>query len=237
VPHAHRHRNEIKAYLELHIEQGPVLDHEIIPIGIVKSIVGLGDLKVHLSGAAGHAGTTPMSLRQDALFGAAHVILGVDQIARRTRDAVATVGYLEVSPNVSNVISGKAEFRIDFRHPTREGLTKLRSDLIDLAKRVGKKEHLRVELEEKSFTEPAQMSPRIIKTIRMAVRSIGLAHRQMSSGAGHDCQNMARITEAGMIFVPSIGGISHVPGESTPPKYLEAGANVLLNTLLRLLNE
>jgi hydantoinase/carbamoylase family amidase len=216
VPHVYRGSHEIKAYLELHIEQGPVLDREMIPVGIVKTIVGLGDLKVHLSGAAGHAGTTPMALRHDALLGAARVISGVYKIGSRRRDAVATVGSLGVSPNASNVIPGKAEFTVDFRHPTRRGLAQLRSELINLVKHVGKEEHLRVQIEERGFTEPAQMSPRIMKTIKTAVRSLGLTHKQMASGAGHDCQNMARIT---------------------PRVYLEAGANVLLNTLLRLLNE
>lgn len=237
LSHPHADSNHIKAYVELHIEQGPVLERERIPIGVVKSIVGLGDLKVELAGTASHAGTTPMIIRHDALLGASRIIIGVNKIACRRRDAVATVGSLTVSPNASNVIPGRATLAIDFRHPTSDGLHQLRGALIGLTKRVGKEEGLTIGIEKKSFTKPARMSAKIMKAIITSTRSLGLAHKQMPSGAGHDCQNMARITEAGMIFVPSVGGVSHVPSESTSARHLEAGANVLLNTLLQLLSE
>jgi allantoate deiminase len=234
--HTYARKSRIKAYIELHIEQGPVLERERVPIGVVEAIVGLGDLKVALEGTPGHAGTTPMRGRHDALLGASRIITGVNKVASRRRDAVATVGSLVVSPNASNVVPERVTLTIDFRHPTIHGLGELRGALIDLTKRVGKEEGLKVRIERSSFIKPARMTARIVKAITEAVQSLGLGEKRMVSGAGHDCQNMARITEAGMIFVPSLGGASHVPGEWTSNRHLEAGANALLNTLLRLLS-
>lgn len=232
----HRKPGEIKAYVELHIEQGPELDRERIPIGIVKSIVGLGDLKVELEGIASHAGTTPMPLRHDALLGASRVIVGVNDLACRKRHTVSTVGSLTVSPNASNVIPGKVALTVDFRDPTWSGLQQLRNDIVRETKRVGKEMRLKVRIEKKSLTKPARMSGTVINAIKSSARSLGVVNKEMNSGAGHDCQNMARITDVGMIFVPSVRGVSHVPNEWTRPEHLEAGANVLLNTLLLLLN-
>jgi len=233
----HKSPREVKAYVELHIEQGPVLDRERIPIGVVKSIVGLGELRVELEGTAGHAGTTPMSFRRDALLGASHIVLGVKEIVRRKRGAVATVGSLLVSPNASNVISGKVTLTIDFRDHESEGLRALQKDLIQLTRDVAKEDYLKARIVRKGFTKPARMSPKMMSVIITSARSLGLAYKEMVSGAGHDCQNMARITDAGMIFVPSLAGVSHAPNESTSRYHLESGANVLLNTLLQLANE
>ncbi len=233
--HTYTHKNRIKAYVELHIEQGPVLEREKVPIGVVTAIVGLGDLKVEIGGIAGHAGTTPMRGRHDALVGASRIITGVNKIASQMRDSVATVGSLVVSPNASNVVPERATLTIDFRHPTIHGLRELCDDLIHLTKRVGNQEDLKVRIERSNFIRPARMSTRIVRTIEESAQSLGLRQKRMLSGAGHDCQNMARITEAGMIFVPSLRGVSHVPTEWTSNQHLEAGANVLLNTLLRLL--
>jgi hydantoinase/carbamoylase family amidase len=233
----HPNPNEIAAYVELHIEQGPVLEREKVPIGVVSSIVGFAELQVELEGVASHAGTTPMSYRRDALVGASEVVLGVNKAARRRRGAVATVGFLSVSPNAANVIPGKTTFSIDFRNHRTEGLRQLQNELTRLTKRLARENHLKVRMERKSFTKPARMSRRIVKLIRSSAQSLSLAYKEMPSGAGHDCQNMARITDVGMIFVPSRGGISHAPTESTDPQHLEAGANVLLNTIVQLSNE
>jgi N-carbamoyl-L-amino-acid hydrolase len=228
---------EIAAYVELHIEQGPILERERISIGVVDWIVGLGKLEVELQGVAGHAGTMPMSLRHDALLGASQVILGVNKTARRKTGSVATVGSLSACPNVSNVIPGNVTLTVDFRDRTGQGLRTLQERIVRLIKHIAKENRLKIRVSRKSFTKPAGMSPRIMGAISSSARSLGLAHTRITSGAGHDCQNIRRIAEAGMIFVPSHAGVSHAFSESTKPEHLEAGANVLLNTLLRLANE
>lgn len=227
----------IKSYIELHIEQGPILEHQHKSIGVVESIVGLGDLVIELRGKAGHAGTTPIHLRRDALLGAARVVTGVREIADKSSgNAVATVGAMTVEPGVANVIPGKVTITVDYRHTSVRGMQLLKKKIDSLAKLVGRQENLHVTCRLKSYTKPTRMSPRILKTIQTSAASLGLSCKPMQSGAGHDCQNMARLTETGMIFVPSHNGLSHSPAEYTKPKQLEAGANVLLLTLQRLCN-
>lgn len=234
----HRDRSEIRACLELHIEQGPILEQEQIPIGVVTSIVGVAELTVVLEGSVGHAGTIPMSLRRDPLLTASRIILGVNEIACRSRTgSVATVGSVNVSPNATNVIPGNVALCTDFRDPETEGLQSLQKEIVALVNRIAGEDEVRVRIEEKSFTKPAMMSKRVVDVIAASAQSLGLKYKLMHSGAGHDCQNMAQFTETGMIFVPSREGTSHNPRESTAPEYLEAGANVLLNTLIQLANE
>jgi len=234
----HRGRSEIRAYLELHIEQGPILEQEQIPIGVVTSIVGLAELTVVLEGSVGHAGTTPMSLRRDPMLTAARIILGVNEIARRSKSgSVATVGSVNVSPNATNVIPGNVTLCIDFRDPRIKGLQYLREEMVALVNRVTAEDRIKVRIDEKSFTKPALMSQKVVDVIEASAQSLGLRYKLMHSGAGHDCQNMAQFTETGMIFVPSNEGTSHNPRESTAPQHLEAGVNVLLNTLLQLGNQ
>ena len=228
----------VNAYVELHIEQGPVLETERVPIGVVDVVVGNGDLVVEVEGSAAHAGTTPMSTRRDALIGASKMILGIHGIAQRAgSSSVATVGSLTISPNASNVVPGKVVFTVDFRDPTLNGMNFLQCEIASLAKKVGMQEDLKVSVTLRDITKPAKMSTRVMHTIEAAANSLGLSHKRMHSGAGHDCQNMSQVTETGMIFVPSHEGLSHVPTEFTAPQHLEAGANVLLETLLRLANE
>jgi len=223
--------SQIKAYVELHIEQGPVLETERIPIGVVEAIVGNGNLVIEVEGRAGHVGTTPMSTRRDALIGASKLILGIHGIVRRVgSSSVATVGSLTISPNASNVVPGKVVLTVDFRDSTVDGIT-------SLAKKVGTEEDLKISVILKDVTKPAKMSARIMQTVEAAADSLGLSHVRLRSGAGHDCQNLAQVTETGMIFVPSHAGLSHVPAEFTASEQLEAGANVLLETMLRLANE
>lgn len=228
---------QIKAYVELHIEQGPVLETKGVAIGVVEAIVGNGDLAIKVEGRGGHAGTTPMSTRRDALIGASKLILGIQGIALRSGSSVATVGSLTISPNASNVIPGKVEFTVDFRAPTIAGMNLLQSEIVSLAKQIGTEEDLEISVILKDITKPVTMSTRIMQTVESAAGSLGLSCMRLRSGAGHDCQNLAQITETGMIFVPSHEGLSHVPAEFTAPEHLEAGADVLLETLLRLTNE
>lgn len=227
----------LDSYVELHIEQGPILEYEHKSIGVVDSIVGLADLVIEIHGKAGHAGTTPLRLRQDALVGAARIVTGVRRIAKASGgNAVATVGTLTVEPGASNVIPGKVTVNVDYRNSSARGMRVLNEKIIQYAKRVGREENLQIAHHLESYTKPVRMSQRIMKIIEASADSLKLPSKRMQSGAGHDCQNMAQLTETGMIFVPSRDGISHTPKEFTEPKQLEAGANVLLLTLQRLCN-
>ena len=234
----HQDPREVRAYIELHIEQGPILEQEQIPIGVVTSIIGLAELTVVLDGRVGHAGTVPMSMRRDPMLSAAQIVLGVNEIARRSKSgSVATVGHLDVSPNATNVVPGTVTLTIDYRDPTTEGLQSLKGEIISLVNRSASENQVKVRIEEKSFTKAALMSQRVVEVIARSAQSLGLKYRLMNSGAGHDCLNMAQITETGMIFVPSREGTSHNPRESTDSRHLAAGANVLFNALMQLANE
>ena len=230
-----RDYTNIESYVELHIEQGPILEREHASIGVVESIVGLGELEISVTGEAGHAGTTPMQLRRDALAGAARIVLGVGEIAREIdRAVVATVGSVAVFPGASNVIPGHAVVTVDFRDTSLHGIRLLEKKIITFAKLLGDQYGLHVTVRKKNLTKPTKMSKSVTRIIEASSRSLGVSYRRMPSGAGHDCQNIANLTEAGMIFVPSHKGMSHVPYEYTRPKQLEAGANTLMQTLLRL---
>jgi hydantoinase/carbamoylase family amidase len=227
-------RSEINSYVELHIEQGPILESEKIDVGIVTSIIGLGNLSITIHGRPGHAGTTPMSPRRDALLGAAEIIIGTNRIARRSPGTAATVGKITVSPNASNVIPATVELTVDVRARTTRKLHLQREKIMTLSNQIAKDHSLGISIVKNKVIEPRPMSESIIRTISAACESLELRLKRMPSGAGHDCQNMARITSTGMIFVPSHNGISHAPTESTAIRDLENGANVLLNTVLRL---
>jgi allantoate deiminase len=234
---AHRSFDEIKCYLELHIEQGPFLEREEIAVGAVESITGLAEMEVVLEGKAGHAGATPLALRHDALLGASRIIVGVNEIAHNvSENVIATVGSLEAFPNLSSVIAGRVAFVVDFRASTRVRMLSLQEDIVSLANRVAAADGLRITVRTKSFTEPVRMSPEIVDIVKSVGNSLGLSCKSMHSRAGHDCQLIAHITKTGMIFVPSHDGISHAPGESTSAQRLEGGANVLLNAVLRIAN-
>lgn len=232
---ASRDHTDIKSYVELHIEQGPILEREHASIGVVESIVGLGELEIGITGEAGHAGTTPMQLRRDALAGAARIVLGVNEIAREIdRTAVATVGSVAAFPGASNVVPGHAVITVDFRDTSIHGMRLLEKKIITFSKLLGNQYNLQISVRQKNLTKPTKMSRNITRIIEESSRSLGLSYKRMPSGAGHDCQNIANITKTGMIFVPSHGGMSHVPQEYTRPEQLEAGANTLMQTLLRL---
>jgi len=232
-----RQPSNIRAYVELHIEQGPILEHERKSIGIVESIVGLGDLEIEIEGKNGHAGTTPMRLRRDALVGAAKIILGVNRIALKTgMPAVATVGSVAAFPGAPNVIPGRAVINVDYRHTTLPKMKLLETKIASFSKQVGNDSNLKIRVRRKSLTRPAKMSASVTRLIEASSRELKLSFKYMQSGAGHDCQNMAHITKTGMIFVPSHEGVSHASTEYTKPKQLEDGANVLLETLLKLAN-
>jgi hydantoinase/carbamoylase family amidase len=226
---------EIKAWLELHIEQGPILESEGMKIGIVEGIVGLIHKLVTIRGRAGHAGTTPMIARHDPLLGCAMIIQEVNRIAKEiSTTSVGTVGLVRVDPGAMNVIPGKVEMGIDFRDLVAEridqGMARIEAEIQRVCKELG----LEYALSERSRLVPQPMSKRIMNSIERAAKASGATYKVMPSGAGHDTQNMARICETGMIFVPSRNGISHAPGEWTAPSDLSLGAEVLLGTILDL---
>jgi hydantoinase/carbamoylase family amidase len=233
----HPRPEEVKCYVELHIEQGPVLEHERITIGAVEAIVGLGELMVEFRGNPRHAGATPLALRHDPMLAASRFVIEVNNLVRKINStAIATVGAITVSPNISSVIAGQASLLVDFRDTNHEAMVWLQNQIVSLAHRAAQVHGLELTTLVKSFTNPAVMSPRIVETIAKSAEMLNLPWKRMRSGAGHDCQLMATCTETGMIFVPSQGGRSHCPDESSLPEHLEAGANVLLNTILQLAN-
>ena len=236
---ARRDRQDLKAYVELHIEQGPVLESLAVPIGVVQGIVAGSRTWVTFRGRADHAGTTPMSMRQDALLGAAEFSLQVRELvlAEGSGTSVGTVGALELKPGASNIVPELAFLTLDMRDMAGEVLQHLLERARVIAHEVADQWGLQVTVERMRMSEPAQMSPHIQAIIDAVARDQGLQTHWMNSGAGHDAQFLAKITEAGMIFVPSHQGRSHSPAEFTDWAQVENGANVLLHTLLRLAND
>lgn len=221
------------AYVELHIEQGPVLEMEGQAIGAVENLQGISWQKVTIGGTANHAGTTPMRLRRDAGVAAARVVSFLDQMARGIEGAVATVGTIRFEPNAINVIPSAAIFTVDMRNPDEERLKSQEAALTDFLAGL-RKEGYEVETERLARFEPVTFDPDIVAAIEASATERQLSVRRMTSGAGHDAQMIALVAPAAMIFVPSKDGISHNPTEFTADADLVAGANVLLDVARRL---
>jgi N-carbamoyl-L-amino-acid hydrolase len=233
---ARRDPEDIKAYVELHIEQGPILESMGVPIGVVQGIVAGSRTWITFHGRADHAGTTPMAMRQDAFLGAAEFGLCVRKMVLNegSGTTVGTVGAIDLKPGASNIVPETAFLTLDLRDISGEVLQRLLDRVAVIAHEIAEKWGLTVTVERMRLTEPAQMSPHVQGVIDGVAHDLGLKTHWMNSGAGHDAQVMAKITEAGMIFVPSRQGRSHSPAEFTDWDQVEHGANVLLNTLLRL---
>ena len=236
APEARREAAELAAYVELHIEQGPWLESEDLPIGVVEGIVGIRRFRLTFVGQPDHAGTTPMDRRRDAFLTAAEYATKSRALVVRggLGRAVTTIGVVEVRPGVPNIVPERAVLLQELRDPDPTVLERLASRTLQTARRVARARGLILEVEHLMRAEPVRMSPRIQTVIEAAASELGLATRRMPSGAGHDAQVLAAVTEAGMVFVPSQGGRSHRPDEWTDWPALERGANVLLATLLRL---
>jgi hydantoinase/carbamoylase family amidase len=228
---------ELGAYLELHIEQGPVLEAEGLEVGVVTSIVGLRGYRVRLTGQANHAGTTPMTLRRDALAGAARIALELREAARSREAVTANVGKLAVAPGGANVVPGLADFTIDVRATTTAGLTELEAVVEETVARIAAEEGLEVELEQTFALEPLELDPALVDVVARAAEAEGASSRRMPSGAGHDAMLVGRRVPAAMIFVPSRAGISHSPDEFTSPDDVELGVRVLARALRELLGK
>lgn len=220
------------AYIELHIEQGPILDAERLPLGAVENLQGISWQRITIDGTANHAGTTPMAMRRDAGLAAARIITHLrDRLAGTNAPTVATVGCLSLEPNAINVIPARATLTVDLRDPDETRLLAAEAALAHFLATLAETEHVTITTERLARFQPVTFDPTIVATIEHAATQRGLRTRRITSGAGHDAQMMARLCPAAMIFVPSIDGISHNPREHTPAADLEAGANVLLDVI------
>lgn len=233
---ARRTPESVHAFVELHIEQGPVLDRKHVPIGVVEGIAGLFKWDVHLIGTANHAGTTPMDMRNDAFQGLAELGGEIPRILEEDGSArsVATIGRVNLKPGAANVVPGRAEFSLEVRDTDPQVLEQLAYAFRKAISAIGRRRGLMFEFEVLSDIAPVKCDPGIVETIQDAARQLGSESLLMPSGAAHDTQMMASLTRAGMVFVPSKDGRSHSPAEWTPWEDIENGANVLLNTLYRL---
>jgi allantoate deiminase len=235
VPGARR-VGELAGYLELHIEQGPVLETEGIEIGIVTGIVGLIGFRVRFTGEANHAGTTPMRLRRDALCGAAAAVLALRDAGRARDDITTNVGIISAEPGGFNVVPGAAEFTIDIRSATDEGYAMLEPMVRDTLAGIAADEGLEVEITESYRLEPLPMTSEMVEVLEQAAVAEGASNMRLPSGAGHDAMEVGRHTPVGMLFVPSRKGISHSPEEYTEPEHCELGARVLARALEALVS-
>jgi N-carbamoyl-L-amino-acid hydrolase len=223
------------AYVELHIEQGPVLESEGIDIGVVESVQGISWTELTIEGQSNHAGTTPMSLRHDAGYAAAAITAFVRRLAEEMGPPqVATVGSLRLRPDLVNVIASLATMTVDLRHTDESALQEAEQRLAAFFPELAEAEGVRIRGRCLSRFEPVVFDSGVVDLVERTARRLGHSTLRMPSGAGHDAQMLARVCPAGMIFVPSVGGISHNPAEYTAPGDLEAGANVLLQVVLEL---
>jgi allantoate deiminase len=231
IPALRRGSRDALAYVELHIEQGPVLEAEGLPVGVVTAINGASRTAIEVAGAAGHAGTVPMALRRDALAAAAEMVLRVEREALASRDIVATVGRLEVSPGAVNVIPGAVAFTMDVRGPRdparRDAVARLRGDLAAIAARRG----VAVRVERTYETAAASCDAALIRQLEAAVARAGVRPLRLPSGAGHDGLAMQALCPIGMLFVRCAGGISHNPAESVTVQDADLAVRVLLDFL------
>jgi len=229
-----RKPGELTAFIELHIEQGAILDEEGIDIGVVTGIVGIQWWDVVITGVANHAGTTPMNVRNDAMLSAAELVLAINEIITSAPGAqVGTVGRINAEPGAPNVIPGRVTMSLEIRDLSADTIWdmfhRIEARAAVIAEQRGTSvifQHVPVD------AEPAPTDERLQHIISRSAESLGLSSKYMPSGAGHDAQDMAQIAPTGMIFVPSAGGISHSPDEYTSPKDMANGANVLLRTVL-----
>lgn len=222
-------------YLELHIEQGGTLDKAKIPIGVVEGIVSIDEYEVEFHGFANHAGTTPMPERRNALLAAAKLIEAVQDVVTRVPGRqVGTVGQIEVFPNAHNVVPGLVKLSVELRDLSAEKIARLGDEFQQRAQEIARQTGTEVQIKKVDHDPPAMADPEIQAKIEQAAAALGLKTMRLASGAGHDAQWMARLAPMGMIFIPSIGGISHSPKELTSWLDCANGANVLLETVLLL---
>ena len=233
---ARRHPDSVRGYLEVHIEQGAVLDKMGIPVGIVENITGLFRWQVNLIGRADHAGTTPMNMRSDALQGLAEFSGEIPRILEESdgEESVATIGYIRLFPGTANTVPGNIQFSLDVRDCDRKVLEQLQETMRRALSAIARRRNLMFEFQELGKVEPTVCDENILNAIEESAKALDIKSHRMHSGAGHDAQIIAEIAPVGMIFVPSVGGRSHSPAEYTHADDIVAGANVALQTVLRM---
>ena len=224
-----RKKSEVLAYAELHIEQGPVLEAEGLPVGVVTAINGFSRLRVALRGEAGHAGTVPMALRRDALAAAAECIGVVERVAKNVPELVGTVGRIEAKPGAINVIPGEVLFTIDVRAPVDDVRVEAVDELRSLISNIAQRRNLQLEIETLQQFRSSACAPWLMEQLERAIQAQGLPVRRLPSGAGHDGMAMKAIADIAMLFVRCKGGVSHNPAESITEEDAAIGAAVLFD--------
>jgi hydantoinase/carbamoylase family amidase len=238
VPSAAIDPAAVHAFVELHIEQGAVLERGGEQVGVVTAIAAPHDVRLIVRGEAAHSGATPMALRHDALVGAAELMLVLERLACESPSGttVGTVGVIRAFPGAINVVPGEAQLDVDIRDSDLAARESVVAELLAAAEAIAAARGLSVDVEPIVVDTPVQCAPDVIAAATAACQELGLAHRLMTSGAYHDAMIMAAKVPVGMIFVPSRGGISHHPDEYTPPEQVDDGARVLAGTLRHLAN-
>ncbi len=237
ITQSRRSNKDITAFVELHVEQGPVLESMSKQIGVVEGIVGQRRFNITVKGSANHAGTTPMQMRCDALVAASQVVLAVNQIGNTPGQQVATVGKMDVLPNAANVVPGWVEMSLDIRDLSSLHIDSLLEQLRIHLEEIAVATNTQIRLNPCLHNKPALAESYIQRAIAQACESFNLSHTYLPSRASHDAQELAVITDMGMIFVPSKLGVSHDADEYTSPEQCTQGANILLQTLIQLDSE
>lgn len=235
IHEAIRKAEDVKAFLELHIEQGPVLENNKKEIGIVDYIVGIEEFEVTINGRPDHAGTTPMNMRADALAAASQVLYKIPTLAIEAGEGtVATVGKLTVQPGAGNIVPGVVKFTVDIRSKNEQLMNQVHEEIVKLLKESTTKEGCSLDVVQLLYNKPVKLDDQIIKDLKNICEELNLSNQIILSGAGHDAMVMADITKIGMIFVPSKGGRSHCPEEWTEYEQLHKGVEIMYHEVLNL---
>lgn len=235
IHEAVRKSEKVQAFLELHIEQGPVLENEVKDIGIVEYVVGICQIEVTVKGRPDHAGTTPMNMRIDALDASAQLISKISSFANRAGEGtVATVGIINISPGSSNIIPGEVKFTVDIRSKEQESINYVVGEIKKEIEQISHKSKIKYSIEEKLSVLPVKLNEKIIEDFQNICDELRLSKKNMLSGAGHDAMVMASITNVGLIFVKSKDGRSHCPEEWTEYEDLQKGIEIMYHEVLNL---
>ncbi|HVL71472.1 MAG TPA: allantoate amidohydrolase [Beijerinckiaceae bacterium] len=221
-------------YLEVHIEQGPVLEAEDLPVGIVSAINGITRARAHVVGEAGHAGTVPMAMRRDALAALAEMVVAVERLGAARTDTVATVGVAQVQPGAINVIPGRVDFTLDVRAPDDAVRRNLVADIEDACRAIAARRNVSLAIAPFMDSPATPMDPGLAGALEAAVAAAGVRPLRLPSGAGHDAVAMASLCPAAMLFVRCKGGISHNPAESITPADADVAVRVLIDAVRRV---
>ena len=230
--------NSLHAYLELHIEQGPVLERSAISVGVVSGIAAPIRFEITIHGKADHSGATPMNMRSDALLAASHIIIAANKFAKNKKTAVATVGYVHAKPGVLNVVPGEARLGVDLRDIDKASLEELNLELRNFVGELSRELKFSYEIRELSSDEPVKLSEHAINLLEDEAKKLGIKTLTLPSGAGHDAMNLTKLASSvGMLFIPCVDGISHNTKEAINFEEAVKATKILTNALIRLSNE